>query len=172
MNLTIRRANINDLSNLAVLKQQVWISTYATQGITNEFSNYVLSEYSLNNVRETIADKNRIILIASINDCVIGCAEILLSSECPVSLGAASAEILTLYVLERFHGLGIGKKLLDECIEEFKRHNLAIVWLTVYYKNQNAFRFYIKHKFKKVGHTYFSLGNNKHKNYVMVKEII
>ncbi len=47
MEVTIREVKPADLKNLAVLKQQVWISTYATEGIIEEYSSYVLSEFSI-----------------------------------------------------------------------------------------------------------------------------
>lgn len=103
--------------------------------------------------------------------CVVGCAEILLSSICPVTLKEPSLEILTLYVLEKFHGLGIGKRLLDKCLEEIKRLNFSFAWLSIYHKNDNAFGFYSNQNFRYVGDTYFELGADKHKNYVMVREI-
>ncbi len=44
MELIIRKALQSDASRLAVLKQQVWISTYATGGISDVFAKYVQSE--------------------------------------------------------------------------------------------------------------------------------
>lgn len=167
----IRLAVSSDVKKLSVLKQQVWISTYAIEGITDEFSEYVLSEFSLDRVGNLISDKNRIILLASMDHFVVGCAEILLSSDCPVTLKGPSLEILTLYVLENFHGFGIGKKLLDKCLEEIKLLNFHNVWLTVYHKNDNAFGFYSNQNFNHIGNTYFELGADKHKNYVMEREI-
>jgi len=169
MEIVIRRAESSDLFNLAVLKQQVWISTYATEGLTDVFSGYVLSEYSIENVSKSITDKNRLILIAAINECVIGCAEILLSPQSPLASEALCLEISTLYVLERFQGFGIGKKLLAECENATKQRGYNNVWLTVFYNNIKAIDFYRRQNFIQIGATDFVLGKNKHKNYIMMK---
>jgi ribosomal protein S18 acetylase RimI-like enzyme len=171
MEVTIRQATLNDLNNLAVLKQQVWISTYATDGLINEFSEYVLSEYSIENEQKSIASKEKLTLIATCNDCLVGCVEILLLPQKPIENIEPCIEISTFYILERFQKQGIGKKLLRECLNIIEQLKYRKVWLTVYYKNQNAIDFYLKQEFKTIGETNFVLGNNKHKNFIMIRNI-
>lgn len=171
MEIIIRKAELNDLNNLAVLKQQVWISTYATEGLVEKFSSYVLSEYSVDSVRKSITDKKKLTLIATYNNALVGCVEILLTPQCPIKDIEPCIEISTFYILERFQGLGIGKKLLIECLDQIKQMNQHNVWLTVYYKNQNAIDFYLKQNFNHIGEMDFLLGEEKHKNYIMIKNI-
>lgn len=171
MKVIIRKAKPTDLKNLAVLKQQVWISTYATEGLIEEFSDYVLSEYSLKNVRRAISDKQKLILIATIHEFVIGCAEILLTPQSPIESVEPCIEISTLYILERFQGMGIGKKLLVECINEIKQLEYNKAWLTVYHKNYKAIEFYTSQNFNNIGETDFILGKDKHKNLIYLKSI-
>ncbi|MFA9370890.1 MAG: GNAT family N-acetyltransferase [Labilibaculum antarcticum] len=171
MEILIRKATLSDLNSLAVLKQQVWISTYATNGLIEEFSNYVLSEYSAENVRESITDKNKLTLIALNDGCIIGCVEILLTPKNPIKKIKPCIEISTFYILERFQGVGIGKKLLTECLNEIEKLNHDKVWLTVYYKNQQAIDFYQKQGFNHIGKMDFMLGKDKHMNYIMIKNI-
>lgn len=169
--MKIRKARLGDLNNLAVLKQQVWISTYATEGLIEEFSSYVLSEYSVENVRKSITDTNKITLLAISDDAVVGCVEILLSPKSPISPIEPCIEISTFYILERFQGIGIGKKLLTVCLNEIKRLNFNKVWLTVYYKNQKAIEFYRRQNFIQIGETDFLLGEDKHKNYILIRDV-
>jgi len=171
MEITIRSAKPFDLKNLAVLLQQVWISTYATEGLIEEFSSYVLSEYSLENVRASIKDPNKRILIATINECVVGCAVVLLSPQSAVANVKPGLEVSTLYVLESFQGKGIGKKLLAECEREVKSLGFSRMWLTVYYGNEKAIAFYTSLGFTQVGETDFVLGEQKHKNFIMLKRM-
>jgi len=171
MKTVIRETELADLIKLAVLKQQVWISTYATEGITDEFSSYVLSEYSVENVKSTIADNRRLIFLATNHECVIGCAEIILSPESPVNSVEPCIEISTIYVLEKFQGEGIGKKLLFKCISKIKQLGYNKVWLTVYHKNYKAINFYTKQNFNYIGETVFILGNEKYKNLILLKNI-
>ena len=171
MEISIKKAKPTDLNNLAVLKQQVWISTYATEGLVEEFSSYVLSEYSVEKVRKSLTDKNKRTFIATINEAIIGCAEVLLYPASPITSVEPCLEITTLYVLEKFQEVGIGKKLLEECLKEIKKMNYREAWLTVYHKNFRAIEFYTKQQFTHVGDTDFLLGKDKHKNYIMLKKI-
>ncbi|TVQ07590.1 MAG: GNAT family N-acetyltransferase [Bacteroidetes bacterium] len=171
MEIIIREAKKSDINNLAVLKQQVWISTYADEGVTAQFSEYVLSEYSIENIRKSISDKSKLTLIAIYDKGIVGCVEILLSPQSPVNAIEPCMEISTFYILERFQGLGIGKKLLQECFKVITRLNHYKVWLTVYYKNQKAIDFYAKQNFTVIGETFFLLGKDKHKNLIMLRNI-
>ena len=171
MKIEIRKAELRDINNLAVLKQQVWISTYAKEGILDEFSRYVISEYSVENVKKSIQNINSMTLLATSNNCLIGCVEILLLPQRPTEEIEPCIEISTFYVLKGFQNKGIGKKLLTECIKEIKGLNFDKIWLSVYYKNQKAIEFYLRQNFNHIGETNFVLGDNKHKNYIMIKKL-
>ena len=168
--LIIREADLVDVMNLTVLKQQVWIATYALEGIRNEFSVYVLSEFTPENIREAVMDSNKLIYIAEIDHHIIGCVEIEFNSKCPVK-SEKGPEISVLYVLERFTGMGIGQLLLDKAFKVCKELYLNSVWLTVYHKNERAIKFYLKNEFKESGITYFELVNNRYDNKIMTRKI-
>lgn len=168
--LNIREADLMDVMNLAVLKQQVWIATYALEGIRNEFSVYVLTEFTPENVRKDVMDSNKLIYIAEIDHHIIGCVEIEFDSKCPVK-SEKGPEISVLYVLERFTGMGIGQQLLDQAFMFCKELSIDSVWLTVYHKNERAIKFYLKNRFKESGKTYFELVNNRYENKIMTREI-
>ncbi|WP_282037954.1 GNAT family N-acetyltransferase [Saccharicrinis aurantiacus] len=171
MKIEIRKAKLSDINNLAVLKQQVWISTYATEGLLDEFSRYVLSEYSVGNVKQSIQNTDSMTLLANYKNCLVGCVEIILLPQRPIKEIEPCIEISTFYILEEFQNKGIGKKLLAECLKSIKGMNFDKIWLTVYYKNQKAIEFYSRQKFSLIGETDFVLGNDKHKNYIMLKQI-
>jgi len=167
----IRAAEISDVNNLTVLKQQVWIATYAVEGIRTEFSTYVLSEFTSDKLLETILDKNKILLIAEIDNHLVGCVEVNLRCDCPVDLVQDQPEIAVLYVLERYTGVGIGLKLLTEALSELKEKDFKAAWLTVYHKNERALKFYTKNNFRIVGITSFEMDGNQYENKVMMVDL-
>lgn len=169
--MQIRRANTKDIYNIAVLKQQVWIATYAEEGIRTEFSKYVMSEFTYENIKKTLEDKSRVMLIAETESHLLGCIEIALYEKCPVEIEIDCPEIAVLYVLERFKGMGIGKMLLEESFKQVQSLNYKAVWLTVYHKNLGALEFYRKNQFKTVGSTYFVMDGNKYENKVLLRNL-
>lgn len=51
----IRTANVSDSANIAALSIQVWLDTYATEGIRQNISKYVLEKFTEERVSEIIA---------------------------------------------------------------------------------------------------------------------
>lgn len=166
-NYTIRKANLSDALNLTVLKQQVWISTYAVDGIREEFSKYVSETFTPDSTTRIIENPNNIVLVAEKDNHLIGCTEINLLSLCPEQTYKNSPEVTVLYVLERFQGIGLGKELLNKCIDELGSLGYKSVWLTVYHQNLKAIKFYERNRFVNVGRTDFEMGGNKYPNEIM-----
>ncbi|WP_367328485.1 GNAT family N-acetyltransferase [Lentimicrobium sp.] len=165
--ITISFAGAGDASNLTVLKQHVWIETYATEGIRNEFSEYLLNNFTIDNEITALNNVRRKTLIASKNNHLIGCAVVVFDAECPVQGSNSSAEISVLYVLERFTGIGAGKKLLSHAIRLMQEEGYGNAWLTVYHKNTRAIGFYRHFGFTDAGKTYFSMQENQYENRIM-----
>ena len=170
-NINIRKVDLGDALNLAVLKQQVWIATYAVEGIRTEFSDYVLSEFTIENIRKTILNNNKFIYVAEIEQHLIGCLEIAFNVKCPVNT-ETGPEIAVLYVLERYTGMGIGKTLLNRALSLCDELKFSSVWLTVYHKNEREINFYLKNSFEDAGSTFFEMGGNKYENKVLIRKIL
>lgn len=166
----IRSAIGSDVINVSVLKQQVWISTYAEDGIRDDFSKYVLDEYSPTKILKVIQDTSKMTLLAEINNILVGCVEINLVAEKVNETSRSGLEINNLYILERFQNQGIGKVLLDKSVEITRYLDYSVSWLTVYFKNEKAIRFYERNSFKSVGQKDFILDGKNYTNLVMVRD--
>jgi ribosomal protein S18 acetylase RimI-like enzyme len=80
-------------------------------------------------------------------------------------------EIERIYVDSKFHGEGIGKSLLDKCIQLARLKNIKTVWLGVWEHNPNAIAFYKKYGFKKFGDHIFLLGRDPQTDWLMSKSV-
>jgi Acetyltransferases len=166
--LVIRQVNANDAGNLAVLLQQVWIATYAEEGIRIELSNYVLNEFTLEKIQRRLLDNGKICLIAEKNSHLRGYVEVDYNAVCPEQ-SITFPEVTVLYVLERFKGQGIGRLLLANVERLLVQRGCKGYWLTVYHLNRGAIDFYCKMGFNKVGVTYFEMDGNRYENWIMLK---
>jgi len=169
--VNIRQATMADSKNLTILKQQVWVATYAVEGIRQEFSDYLLQEFTLEKTEKSIQNSLKITLLAETHCHLIGCVEISLDTQCQVPSIAGQPEISILYVLEAFIGKGTGKLLLNEAFKTIKKLKFNSTWLTVYFKNTRALSFYLKNGFTQTGTTFFELGENKYENKIMLCQI-
>jgi ribosomal protein S18 acetylase RimI-like enzyme len=68
-----------------------------------------------------------------------------------------------LYVLEKFHDLKIGKRLMDFNLDMVKKQKQSGIWLYVWTENHRAIHFYEKYGFLKIAETIFQI-SERHKN--------
>ena len=165
--LQIRVGLQSDVGRLAVLASQVWLHTYATDGISDEIAQYVLSELTVEKFSASLSDPQSRLLVAECRESLVGFAVVKFGGTCPT--GAASvAELQTLYVQEHFIGHGIGKSLLQAAEAEAREQSGSPLWLTVNAQNARAIAFYERQRYSKVGTAYFVLGQTRHENHVLI----
>lgn len=165
--LIIRTAAQADAENLAALGMQVWLHTYATDGISSEISRYVLSEFTGERFAALLTNPSAAVLAAEVNASLVGYAVIDFGATCPVST-SATVELATLYVQEHFASRGVGSALLGRAEAMANQQTNNPLWLAVNAKNSRAIAFYAKHGYRKIGVTRFQLGNGAHENHVLV----
>ncbi|QIK96771.1 GNAT family N-acetyltransferase [Sphingomonas sp. HDW15A] len=76
-------------------------------------------------------------------------------------------ELYQLYVLERWHGSGIARELMDWAIAEARSQAARYLTLTVYIDNHRARRFYERYGFEEVGKYVFMVGNHADDDRIM-----
>jgi len=166
----IRIAQPEDSSDIAALSIQVWLDTYAKQGIRKSISEYVLAEFSRQNLEQKLTSNDEVYMVSIHEGHLIGYLSLNLAATCPVS-GSKIPELVSLYVQENFTANGVGSELLQSAFTYCKELEHEKVWLTVNHENLRAQKFYSKHNFNEIGVTYFELENEKHKNHVLCKSI-
>ena len=163
----IRQGLRADAENLAALAIQVWLHTYATAGITPTISRYVLSEFTPERFEALLTNASATVLVGEANTNLIGYAVLNFGASCPESRNS-EAELATLYVQEHFIGKGVGSALLESAEALAIQRTANPLWLTVNAKNSHAIAFYVRRGYTSLGVTYFKLGNESHKNLVLI----
>lgn len=162
----IRSGRAEDADLLAVLASQVWLHTYATEGVTEEIARYVLSELTPRKYTEILNEPGSRLFVAEYDQGRVGFAVVRFGVPCP-SGGSSTAELQTLYVQEHFMGRGIGKSLLHEAEAKAREQGHPTLWLTVNARNAKAIEFYAQQGYSQVGITHFVLGEQRHENHVL-----
>ena len=164
---TLRAAAFSDAECLTALGIQVWLHTYATQGIRLNIARCALREFTPEYFRSVIRDPECHLTVAERNDHLLGYALTKMGDVCP-GRRYPSTELVSLYVQEHFAGLGIGTSLLRQSESIAERRDDA-VWLTVNAQNARAIAFYRQRGYQEIGEDYFELENERHVNYVFVQ---
>ena len=167
---SLRAGHANDAECLAALAIQVWLDTYALEGIRHSIAQFVLSEFTPAKFRERLADSNIEVVIAEVKDHLVGFSLIRYGAICPARTDVTS-EVEVLYVQPCFARAGVGSRLLSHC-ERLVRQRTANsrVWLSVNAHNERALAFYRKHGYDQVGSIDFEFSGERHENYVFVAE--
>ncbi|NQZ30728.1 MAG: GNAT family N-acetyltransferase [Oceanospirillaceae bacterium] len=130
----IREAHSKDAINLAALSIQVWLETYALEGIRAEYANYVLTTFTKDYFEDLIQQPQYRLFISEEDQVLQGYALVNLDSHFKTKKNGF--EIDKLYVHSKFKGQGLARQLLSEvatnCGERF--------WLYTWVENEsNAF---------------------------------
>ncbi|MBX7228256.1 MAG: GNAT family N-acetyltransferase [Burkholderiaceae bacterium] len=157
LNLTIRTGQLQDARQLAVLLTQVWLHTYANNGITEDIAGYVLSEFTPEKCLIWFNDVATQMFVAQQEEALVGVAILRCGVSCPAQKGLMT-ELQMLYVQEHFIGKGIGKRLLQAAENKAQSLANAGLWLTVKANNLRAIEFYAHQGYSKLGTIYFMLG--------------
>ena len=167
-NLSLDKAKLTDSSRISILLKTVYVQTYALEGVTFEFTNFMEEHFSKEKIEEKIKENPDGLWVSNYNGNPIGIAEIIFNSECPIRK-IATPELGKLYVLERFHGAGVGSSLLQKVEETIRLKGYAALNLEVWENNPKAIKFYEKHGYRSLGKADFPMETNTYINLVMNK---
>jgi len=161
---------LSDAIRISVLLKTVYIQTYAVDGITFEFANFIHKRFSQERIENILKETPNRLIIAYHNGNPVGVAEIIFDATCPIRK-VAVPELSKLYVLERFYGKGIGFGLMQEAEKEVLKNGYEEFNLEVYIKNNRAITFYKRQGYASIGNVDFPMEFNTYENLVMYKKL-
>lgn len=82
-------------------------------------------------------------------------------------IGPRDLEIRRIYLLHRFHRLGLGRWLMEEALAVAREAGVARVLLGVYSRNEGALAFYERMGFTHAGTRQFRVGANEYHDYIL-----
>ncbi|MEP6748194.1 MAG: GNAT family N-acetyltransferase [Bacteroidota bacterium] len=171
MDITIQQATGADAENIAVLSRQTFYDTFAAFNSQADMDKFMNESFSMQALADEVSDDQNIFLVAFMDDDLVGYAK-LTESKNPPELGtAASIEIGRIYAAKKTIGLGVGKMLMQKCIQIASEKNKQLIWLGVWEHNERAKTFYTKFGFEKFGEHDFILGNDVQTDWLMKKPV-
>ena len=168
----LRAARPDDTLCLSVLAMQVFLDTYATDGIRPQIAREVLSAYSEASFSAAIAAANSHIEVAEIRGHLVGFAQLTFNAGHSLAPAGTPAELLRLYVQEPFTGAKLGTQLLGRAEDIARQRGATVLWLTPWVHNHRALAFYRRRAYTDYGLTYFTFEGESHENRVFAKPLI
>jgi ribosomal protein S18 acetylase RimI-like enzyme len=164
-----RKANPSDAIKLSVLFKTVYIQTYGKEGISDEFANFVVHQFSVERLQNVIEVSPDALIVAVYKENLVGVVQIDFDKKCPID-HIDAPELNKLYILDWFCGQGIGYQLLTEAVNTLKSKGYSEMWLWVLVTNERAISFYERQNFKWIGNAPFVMEKNSYDNKIMLKQ--
>ncbi|OYV01785.1 MAG: GNAT family N-acetyltransferase [Burkholderiales bacterium PBB5] len=170
MPVAYRLATAADALCVGVLAMQVYLDTYATEGIRPDIARDVLADYAPDAYALRLTRPDVRTVLAERAGHLVGFAEIRLQQRCPVSNIACTTELDRLYVQQPFHRQGIGAALLRQAEAIARQQATGGLWLTAWSGNANALDFYPRQGYRAVGTAQHWIEGIAYENVVFFKE--
>jgi GNAT superfamily N-acetyltransferase len=169
--IAFRTARSDDALCLGVLSTQVFLDTYATQGIRPAVAREALALHSVAIYEALLAESGVTILVAECADHLVGFSQVgdgVGNKQLP---SAAPSELKRLYVQERFAGRGVGRDLLRQAEKAAAARGAEMLWLTAWEGNARALQFYPRCGYEDLGGTVYAFGGEDYPNRLFGKRV-
>ncbi len=167
--ITTRYATIADAELIADMSRQTFYETFASQNTDEDINKFMNEQFTKEALmKEAVAD-DAIFFLAYDGEEPVGYARMREGEKRPEFAGKASIEIARIYAVQSSIGKGVGKALMEICLNAAAAKNKEVIWLGVWEKNRRAIAFYIKFGFEKFSEHEFLLGSDLQTDWLMLK---
>ena len=165
----IRRAAATDADArlLAALSERLFVDTFGAMNDPEDLRLYVASTYSPDRQLAELRDPARVVWIAESLGEPLGYAMVCRESRSTAVDARRPSELQRIYADRSLHGHGVGKALLDACVDQARAWHCDVLWLGVWERNPRGIAFYEKWGFRRVGEQRFLVGNDSQHDHVM-----
>lgn len=170
--LFIRRASIDDARLIADMSRESFYDTFAADNRSPDMEMFMNGPFSTENLMKQVSEQERIFFIAYTGSQPVGYACLHDEGNNEKIDGLPAIEIARIYAMKSAIGKGVGKALLQQCLQTAVALGKSVVWLGVWEKNQRAISFYRKFGFEKFGEHPFILGTDRQTDWKMKKKLV
>jgi ribosomal protein S18 acetylase RimI-like enzyme len=172
MTITIRRCEPADALALATVASATFLETYAGIVDGRDVLFHCRNTHRVEAYEALLGDPTRALYLAEMEPGAAPVGFILLGRpDLPVATGEDDMELTRIYALHRFHGQGLGPRLMETAVEHARQAGAARLLLAVYSRNERAVAFYRRNGFEQVGTRVFHVGDNGYDDYVLAKAL-
>lgn len=169
--IAFRPAVAADAPCLGVLSTQVFLDTYATQGVSPSLAREVLEQHAVAVYEEKLAEPGVTVLVAECAGHLVGLSLVIDGAGHALVPTPEAAELHRLYVHERFTGRGVGRELLRHAEKAAAARGADMLWLTAWEGNARALQFYPRCGYDDLGGTIYSFGGQDFPNRLFAKRV-
>ncbi len=167
--LTIRFAGVADTELVADLSRQTFYETFAHLNAKEHMDKFMGEQFTKEALMKEVEAPDNIFLLAFSDNEPVGYARLRENNNPPELENTNSIEIARIYTVANSIGKGVGKALMQECINIAVEKGKEQIWLGVWQQNERAIDFYKKWGFEIFATHIFLLGEDPQTDWLMKK---
>ena len=156
----IQVTSSDQLPDLVAIARTTFIETFAHLNDPKDFDPYVEKAFSREHMAAELANEASTFYLMLVENKPAGYIKLNRPPAQTDLQDPDSLEIERIYVLNQYHGLGLGKQLFELALQRAKNQGLGFIWLGAWQKNDKALKFYRDRGFYKFAEHAFKLGDD------------
>jgi diamine N-acetyltransferase len=169
--LEIKVGTIDDAQIISTISKQTFYEAFHLQNTKADMDLFLAKNFNIIDTQNELNnDKNTFYLVYQ-NSELCAYAKVVDVNNPEEMPNMNTLRISRIYVLGKFIGKGIGKILMQTCLEKAQSLKKKHVWLGVWEQNENAISFYKRFGFEQFGTEIFVLGTDTQIDLLMQKAI-
>lgn len=170
--ILIRPCTPADADRLSIVAAATFIETYAGIVDGDDLVTHCRTTHAPEAYAALLADPARRLFLATMEPGAAPVGFLLMGPpDLPVETGPGDMELTRIYALHRFHGQGLGPRLMRTAIDAARSAGARRLLLAVYSRNDRAGAFYARHGFRQVGTRLFHVGVNDYQDRVLALDL-
>jgi ribosomal protein S18 acetylase RimI-like enzyme len=150
-----------DAELIADLSRRTFCDTFGPHNTPENMDQFLKTQFTREQLTEQVGAPRNSFLLAHLNGRVAGYARLYEGTELPPAIaGSKAIEISRLYAEQDVIGKGVGKALMQACIDLARQKGMDWIWLGVWEHNHPAIAFYEKMGFGIFDRHIFLLGQD------------
>ncbi|GAB4477511.1 MAG: GNAT family N-acetyltransferase [Thermoflexibacter sp.] len=166
-NITIRRANLEDVVELLNFAKKVFYDSFIAQNTEENMQQYLSKAFTIPKFKSELENPDSQFYVAISDNEIIGYLKINFGKAQTELQDNQALEIERIYVAKEFQGKRVGESLLKKALEIAQNAHLQYIWLGVWEKNLKAIAFYEKQGFKIFDKHIFRMGEEDQTDWMM-----
>jgi ribosomal protein S18 acetylase RimI-like enzyme len=170
--IRIRRAEQDDALELSMLAERTFRDAFAESNSAADMQKHCASHYGEALQLAEIRESGRETWVAEAGARLVAYVQLRLDAVSPLIPGERPVEIQRFYMDASHHGTGLlAHQLMAHVLARAEAFGSAVVWLSVWERNQRALAFYRKWRFDVVGEHTFDVGDDPQRDLVMRRDV-